>query len=445
MKHLMKRSSAIAFGAVAFLALAGCAGGGSGDIAATAPADDELTGTVSLWHHYSDREADVIQEIADDFMAEHPGVKVEVSAGQQDTKIAQVAATSSKVDVMITNVNSTLGTLCKSMVDLEPFMKRDGVSTDDFQGLFATATEFEGKRCSLPTTSDVYGLYFNKELLASAGYDAPPQTLQELEEMALKLTTYNDDGSIKTLGFNPLIGFGQMTPTTLGQSAGGAWMEDGKAVVADSPEWTDLITWQKDFVDEIGYDKLKRFSSSAGDEFSAENPFQNGRIAMSLDGEWRVAFIEDQAPDLDYGTAPFPVLEGSGQEYGGGYASAANIGVSSRSDNQEAAWALLKYFAADTDAAVKLANGFKNIPTLKAAAESADLEVPDTYRTFIEASGNPASASSPVTAIGATLTQGFGTFWADYQSGKASPEALQSGLEQVDKDIDNALSLRGAQ
>ena len=163
---------------------------------------------------------------------------------------------------------------------------------------------------------------------------------------------------------------------------------------------------------------------------------------MALDGEWRVAFIDDQAKDLDYGTAPFPVLQGSGQEYGGGYASAADIGVSKRSKNKEAAWALAKYFAADTDAAVQLANGFKNIPTLKSAAESPDLEAPEQYKTFIEASKSESSKSSPVTAIGSTLTQTLDAFWSNYQTGDGS--GLEDGLKKVDTDIDNALSLRGA-
>ncbi|WP_084344407.1 extracellular solute-binding protein [Microbacterium resistens] len=444
MKQFTRYIAAFAAASATVAVLAGCAGGGSAAVADKAPSADELTGEISLWHHYSAREAEVIQSLVDDFQAEHPGVKVTVSDQQEDTKIAQVAATSSKVDVMITNVNNTLGTLCKSMVDLQPYMDRDGVSADDFQDVFAGLTEYEGTRCSLPTTSDVFGLYYNTEMLAAAGFSEPPRTLQELEEMALALTEYNADGSIKTLGFNPLIGFGQLRPTTLGQAAGGAWMEDGKSALHTDPAWTDLINWQKAFVDEIGYDKLKTFSAATGDQFSADNPFQTGKIAMAVDGEWRVAFIEDQAKDLPYATAPMPVLDGSGQEYGGGYASGANIGISSKSKNQEAAWALVKYLSSDTDAAVKYANGFKNIPTLKAAADSADLEVPETYRTFVEASAHPATASSPVTAIGATLTQGVDSFWTGYQSGAASEKGLAEGLSQVDRDIDNALSLRGA-
>ena len=66
------------------------------------------------------------------------------------------------------------------------------------------------------------------------------------------------------------------------------------------------MNWQKDFVDKIGYDKLQAFTAGLGQEFSADNAFQTGQVAMNLDGEYRTAFIADQTPDLNYGTAPFP-------------------------------------------------------------------------------------------------------------------------------------------
>ena len=74
---------------------------------------------------------------------------------------------------------------------------------------------------------------------------------------------------------------------------------------------TLILTWQKDLVDRLGYDKLQAFQAGLGQEFSADNAFQTGKVAMNLDGEYRTAFIDDQAPDLNYGTAPFPTADDS--------------------------------------------------------------------------------------------------------------------------------------
>ena len=85
--------------------------------------------------------------------------------------------------------------------------------------------------------------------------------------------------------------------------------------------------WQKDLVDWYGYDKLEKFRAGLGDEFSADNAFQKGQVAMIIDGECRIAFLKDQAPDLDFGTAPFPVADAS-DRYGAGYVTGNIIGIS---------------------------------------------------------------------------------------------------------------------
>ena len=76
--------------------------------------------------------------------------------------------------------------------------------------------------------------------------------------------------------------------------------------VGSDPAWAEVMQWQKDFVDAIGYDKLNAFSSGLGQEFSADNAFQTGQVAMNIDGEWRTAFIADQTPDLElrHGAVP---------------------------------------------------------------------------------------------------------------------------------------------
>ena len=117
---------------------------------------------------------------------------------------------------------------------------------------------------------------------------------------------------------------------------------------------------------------------------------------MILDGEWRVAFLKDQAPDVDFGTAPFPVPDDQADRYGAGYVTGNIMGISKGSKNPEAAWALIKYLTLNTGAIVKLANGIKNVPTTHAALASPDLQVDDAFKTFLDMFENPASQTSPV-------------------------------------------------
>ncbi len=442
MQHRYPRLlAATAIPAVAALSLAACSGGTSSAttaVASTAPA--EVTGTISLWHGWSDREAEAFQSVIDDFEAANPGVKVDVHPGQDDSKLAKVISSGGDIDVALSSSIDNLGTFCSSggFRDLGPYVTRDGVDLTQIPDTFRNYTAFEGTQCSLPVLADVYGLYYNTDLLAAAGYSAPPKTFSELEDMALKLTTYNADGSIKTLGFDPLLGFYENTATQLAPTVGATWTKDGKSAI-NSPEWRDLLTWQKSFIDKIGYDKLKAFTAGLGDEWSADNAFQTGQVAMNLDGEWRTAFIADQAPDLAYATAPFPTADDHTDLYGGGYATGTVAGIAKSSKNPEAAWALIKYLALDTDAVVKLANGIKNVPTTKAALASPNLDLPPQFTTFLDIAGSPHAMSSDITRIGSTSQTIFETYWHTYEQGNGGD--LEAGLTKVDQDIDNALAM----
>ena len=199
------------------------------------------------------------------------------------------------------------------------------------------------------------------------------------------------------------------------------------------------MTWQKGFVDKIGYDKLNKFTAGLGQEFAADNAFQTGQVAMNLDGEWRTAFIKDQKPGLNYDTAPFPTADDHTDLYGGGYLTGNIAGIGKGSKNPELAWALLKYLTTDTSAVVKLANGLGNVPTTKDALTSPDLKLPDQFGTFLKVMGSDHSDTTPPSPVGAGYQQTFNDFWNKYQSGQVSD--LQGGLRTVDKQINDSIAL----
>ena len=79
----------------------------------------------------------------------------------------------------------------------------------------------------MPMLADAYGLYYNKELLAGGRvHRRRRRRLDELETMAMKLTTFNADGSIKTLGFNPMMGWYENARRALRRSRGATWLKD---------------------------------------------------------------------------------------------------------------------------------------------------------------------------------------------------------------------------
>lgn len=438
------RSAIVAALALVSLGAAGCTGAapdqGSDQLASSAPS--QATGTVQFWHFFTGREAKAIQSVVDDFEAKNPGVKVVVKSGQDDDKMRQAIAAGQPIDVGLSYSTDAVGNFCSSgaFVDLKPYIERDSVDLDQLPQVVRDYTEFNGVRCAMPLLADVYGLYYNKKMLAAAGYTEPPKTVSELSEMAKKLTVKNPDGSIKVAGFVPAAGFYENAAAHFAPSWQATWFDaSGKSSVASDPGWPAMLTWQKELSDWYGYDHLKRFTAGAGQEFSADNAFEAGKVAMLLDGEYRQAFIQAEHPELEFGTAPFPVADDKSDVYGAGYITGNVIGIGKGSKNKEAAWALVKYLTTDTDAVVKLANGIKNVPSTLPALQSPDLEKDANFQTFLDIFANPHSMTTPSSPNGGAYQNTMGTFVEDWLAGKV--EDLQSGLQKTATQIDNDMAL----
>ena len=441
--YLGKMITATAVVVAGTVALSGCSTGGTNNTAESA-APTHLAGTVSLWDTFTGTNDKAIVSVIKDFEAANPDVKVKVIPGQADDKLSQSIATSSDIDVAISQSGNNVGLFCSSgaLKDLTPYLKRDSIDMSQFSNAEKTYTSFEGNQCTLPMLSDSYGLYLNTDLMQSAGITTPPKTLSELESDALRLTTYNADGSIKVLGFNPIMGSYENSPSRYAPIVGATWLnKKGESNFADQAGWKEVMTWQKAFVDKIGYDKLRAFTAGLGEEFSGDNAFYTGQIAMMFDGDWRVAHIvQDKLAEsgLHYTTAPTPTADDHTELYGASDIDGTVLGIAKSSRQPELAWALLKYLTTDTGVIRKLTNALKGGAPV-ASLNSPDLKLPAEFMTFSSAASNSHSASRPPTVIGASQLSSLESYWEKWQAGNGGD--LAAGLAQVDKTVNNSIAL----
>jgi multiple sugar transport system substrate-binding protein len=438
----VKRSTLVMAAGISVIALLTACSDSSTSADPPVPSAGNASGTVEFWHFFTDREAKVFQSVVDDFEASHPQIKVVVKSGQDDTKATQAISAGKGPDLDLSYSTDITGKFCSSGAfrDLGGFISRDKVDLSQFPQTVKDYTEFEGKRCAMPLLSDTYGLYYNTTLLKAAGYTEPPKTMTELAEMAKKMTKRDADGKITVAGFVPTTGFYENAPAHYGPQFAAKWLTtEGKSAIGTDPAWTEWLNWQKSLVDWYGADKLTKFTAGAGQEFSADNAFETGKIAMAMDGEYRTAFLKSEHPELKFATAPFPTADSKPQLYGGGYVTGNIIGISKGAKNPNAAWELLKYLTTDTGAMVKLANGVKNVPTTLAALKSPDLEADANFKTFLDIFSNPNSATTPASPNGGAYQVTFQDFTVKWQDGKV-PD-LAAGLKDVDHQIDSALLL----
>lgn len=432
----------IAVASIAAAALAACSGssGGKASTAPTSAAADHTPVTITMWSGFTGRELGIIGKAQQMFMTSHPWITVKNVGGVDDDKIVKSIRAGNAPDVALSFTADKIGTYCgsKAWIDLGPYIKRDKVDLNQIPKASLEYTQFDNVRCAMPALADVYGLYYNNDMLKAAGYTDPPKTWSELLDMAVKLTKYNSDGSIKVAGFVPLWGFYEMAPAHVAPLFGATWMtSDGKGNFAADPHWAALLQFQKKFVDAIGYDKLRRFTSGAADsEFAATNMFETGKLAMNIDGEYRTAFIDSEHPNLNYSTAPMPVDDAQPQLYGAGYVTGNSLGIprTSSGRQREAAWQLVKWLSTDQSAQVFLAQQLKNVPTVNSALSDPSLTSNERFATFLKIFANPATATTPSNAGGSADQDLLTAYVNKYQAGNGGD--LAKGLAATDKQVD---------
>jgi multiple sugar transport system substrate-binding protein len=415
--------------------------------AATAAVGAGRAGPVKLtvWVGWSaGKELVTFKQVAAEYDKAHKDVTLDVVGGITDQKITAAIRAGNPPDIVSSFNSYDVGIYCGTgaWLDLAPFMQKSHISTSIFPKATMYYTQYAGKRCALPLLADTYGLYYNKTLFAKAHITHPPRTISELTADAKKLTQRNPDGSLKVVGFDPFIGFYENVPERWAQSFGVKYIDSkGHAILANQPAWQKMMKWQKSLIDWYGYKNLVKFQAGLGDEFSASNGFEAGKLAMNLDGEWRVAFIANEAKSLKYGTAPLPVDDAQPKLYGSGYINGTIIGLPKGGHNVDQAWAFVDYLTTNTHALAELTNGLKNVPTTTASAKSKEIVPNANFATFIKIFGNKYSSTSPIMASGASYTNLVQTFWQNYQA-KGSKN-LGADLKKLDSELDAQVKQAG--
>ncbi|MCB0138127.1 MAG: sugar ABC transporter substrate-binding protein, partial [Caldilineaceae bacterium] len=225
--------------------------------------------------------------------------------------------------------------------------------------------KWQGVQYLLPKDFSPMAIYYNKKLFDEAGvaYPAEGWTWDDLLATAQALTKTDAGGNVVQWGIQ-LPG-----PWTTGfeywvAAAGGSLIsEDGTSFVGymDSPEVQNAVQFYADL-----YNKHKVAPPPADmNAFGGGNSeFDNGTAAMRLFGRWPQSGMKEN-PNIDLGVAPLPAgADRAGVLFWGGF------GISSLSDNPEAAWRFLRFYTGAEGAEI-----WKDwaLPTVKSVAEESGL------------------------------------------------------------------------
>lgn len=442
MRRSSRRRHWLLAAAVLVVGLSACTAGSNEASPTTLdPTASQPPTTVNVWGAFTGREAKIVQASLDALHQKYPWLTAKYVPSKTDTDIAKAIASGQPPDVVMAQSPDNVAKFCstKAWQDLTPYLQATGLDLKKtFPPAALTYTAYDGDQCSLPLLTDAFGLYYNKDMLKAAGYTQPPKNFTELTAMAKKLTQRSSDGTIKVAGFIPTLGqMYEINNLYYGVWSGAKWYDsDGKSVINTDPAWKSLLQWDKSLTDWYGYDNIKRwFAPYADNEWDAGNAFEQGKVAMMLDGEWRTAFIEADNSSVDYGTAAFPVPDDRSSDYGLGMIGGTVVGIPRGAANGGASWLVVQQLTTNTPTLNTLADDLKNVPSTYASLATTKLGDDPRFANFMNIFKNPNSSFKQLSPQGSADVDLFSQFVSEWQQGQV-PD-LQAGLDKVAQQIDD--------
>jgi ABC-type sugar transport system permease subunit/ABC-type glycerol-3-phosphate transport system substrate-binding protein len=204
----------------------------------------------------------------------------------------------------------------------------------------------------IPEKVDNRALFYNKDLLKRAGYDGPPKTWEELEEMAIRLTE-RENGRVKRMGFVP--NYGNSWLYLYGWMNGGRYMsEDGRRCTLDDPRVVEALEWMTRIYDKLGGAETV-YAFQSGFQGGDLDPFLTGKIVMKIDGFWMITDnVAQFGRDVNYGIAPPPIparmLESGSKTCS--WVSGWCYAIPSTAKHKEAGWELIRFLSSQRAAEI---------------------------------------------------------------------------------------------
>lgn len=299
--------------------------------------------TIKFSYLWTGPEAKALQKIIADFNASQHTIHV-VGVSNPDTQAQLAAMTSSKgaFDISDTFDFETGAWASKGIITpLTPYIQQDHYSLADFVPTALEKSEYQGTVYTMPIAVHDLMLVYNKQLFKNAGITAPPVTTSQLAADTAKLTKTGPNG-LTQLGLGSSSG-GDVDYTTLAMAFGGHWYQ-GSTPTPDVPANIDAASFYvNNVIKKYGVSAVQKFTSGFGQYESPQNPLYQGKLAMTIDGEWQAQFIKEFAPNLQWGVAPLPYPDGHPELAGTSQLTSSTLFIPANSQHKQQAWDFMKY------------------------------------------------------------------------------------------------------
>lgn len=225
---------------------------------------------------------------------------------------------------------------------LDDAFKEAGIDTSIINPAVIPLMKYQGVTYIFPHNTDTILLFYRTDLFEEAGLDPakPPKTIAELDEYAQKLTV-SDGQDVTRYGFIPWLDAGADAPTWYRQFAASVYDSSTDTVTLANPEVARVFEWQRSYAQRHDPERMRAFTSSLGAAFSPDHAFMQGKVAMTVIGNWFCNALRIYAPDIKYNVAPIPAIDED--HYGGCSLTGNNYAVPKGAQNIKGAVVFADY------------------------------------------------------------------------------------------------------
>jgi multiple sugar transport system substrate-binding protein len=386
-------------------------------------AADELKGEIVMWHSFTQGpRLEYIQRAADEFMAEHSGVTINIETFAWSEFYTKW--TTGLLSGQVPDVSTALPNHVVELIDVDALIPLNDVIDNIGRERFYEAPLLEGtvdgNNYSIPMYSHAQVMWYRQDLLEAAGLNVP-QTWDELYEAAVALTKAPDV-------------YGMPFPTGLGDMMGTRYLnfyvrsagetlitEDGKANLTSPAAIEGINYWTK------MYKAASPEGSITFGVLDQATLFYQGNSAFDFNSGFHIGGVASNSPQLleHIAAAPVPKMNANDERNG---IETSNIPVVAwkNSKHPEIVKAFIEKLY-ETDGYIEFLHSVPAgmLPALKDISEHPDFLANETIKQFQDS----VQVISDAVDIGTAIGMEFGP---SIESGLIASQGI---IEQMFHDI----------
>lgn len=332
--------------------------------------DEEITLTMTAWDIST---IPYWQDVIDAYEAENPNVTVELtdiaSAEYQDVVNIMLSGGDETDIITVKDIPGYNAMLSRGqIIPLNDYIEAADIDLSIYSGAAEELT-WEDNIYGLPFRSDIWILYYNKDIFDAAGLDYPTNdmTWDEFDEIARQLTSGSGADKIYGAHFHVWRSCVEL-----------ATVQDGEnSVISNDYSFMapmyDMVTAMQEDGIIMDYGELR-----AGN-IHYSGVFWNGQVAMLPMGSWFIGSTiqarDEGNFESDWGVAAYPHPEGV--EAGTTAGTLTSLAINANSSQQDAAWDFLQFVTSPEGAEVLAAT---TLPAVRTA---------ETLEAFVAVDGMP--------------------------------------------------------